>query len=141
MALPIRLPGGYLPAEAIAFAAPGGDATLVSTATPLPVTLPIPAAGAVLSGSSAAPIVAGPFVPQGDRPIWLTLSGSWTGTAQLLRSTDGGATMLPMTLGGETAYRYTAPVNEPIAVETVAGASWHLQLTPGSGTIAYRVQQ
>jgi hypothetical protein len=137
----IRLPGGYAPIKAIAFGGPDGDTMPVSATSPLPVALSMPAANAPLAGSSAVALVVGPFAPQPGREMWLTLSGTWQGSAQLLRSTDGGVTMLPITLGGDTTCRYTANVNEPVAVETVTGASWYLDLAPTVGTVAYRVQQ
>ena len=85
--------------------------------------------------------MAGPFTPQLGRPINILLSGAWTGTAQLLRSVDGGTNRMPLTIGGSTWGSYSANANEPVWTETEAGATFYLALTPSSGTVTYRVAQ
>lgn len=139
---PIQAPAGFVPVQALSFGGIGGTATAVDGDNPLPVATRLGAAGtAPLAGTAAASGTVGPFAPQLGRPVWLTLSGSWTGTVQLMRSEDGGATLLPLTLAGAPWGSFTANCNEPVAEETVAGATYHLALTLGSGSVTYRVAQ
>lgn len=138
----VTTPAPFVPLEALAFGDVGDAATPVSTDNPLPV-LPVslPASSAVLAGSTPTATVAGPFVPERSRPIVLTLSGVWTGSARLLRSVDGGATSQPLTLAGGDWGLFTGNCNEPVWIESEADAIFYLALTPLSGTIAYRVSQ
>lgn len=138
---PIEMPAGYLPATALAYATPDGRGALISAASPLPVAAAIrAAASAALADTTSVSVVAGPFTPDLARPIWLTLTGSWAGSAALLRSTDGGATRLPATLAG-AALGWTANLNEAVAEESCAGATWYLAITLTAGTLTYRVAQ
>lgn len=139
---PIRIPAGFVPEHAMAFADSSGMAVPVGTGAPLPVRhAAVAAASAPLAGVLTASGVVGPFVPDTDRTIWLTLSGTWSGKAQILRSVDSGATLLPLTVGGQEWASFTANANEPVGEESVVGASWYLSVTLGSGSLAYRVQQ
>ena len=81
-----------------------------------------------------------PFAPQLGREIWLTLSGTWSGSVALMRSVDGGATLLPATLGG-AALTWTGNVNEIVWIETEAAATLYLSITLASGAVTYRVAQ
>lgn len=143
MPKPILSPAGYVPEYALAVAAGDGNARPVSEAQPLPTAAtmtasPVPA----LSGTSSAAAVAGPFTPQLGRAIWVSLSGVWTGSVQLLRSTDGGATKLPLTYSdGTVKALWTGNANAPIAEETVATATYWLSIAPVSGTVSYRLEQ
>jgi hypothetical protein len=143
--IPISYPGRFAPGFALAFADAAGAALQVSSVTPLPVAVVAGGAtGAVppaLSGSTAVAITAGPFAPLADRPLVLALSGTWTGTARLLRSIDGGTTRLPLSLGGAPYATFTANICEPVWEENEAGATFYLQLTPASGSIVYRLAQ
>ena len=92
--------------------------------------------------------VIGPFVPQLAREIWLTLVGTGaSGNAQLLRSTDGGATRIGLTAGGNTIGSFgfaganAAIVNEILAVETDAAATYYLAITLTAGAVVARVAQ
>ena len=88
---PVQAPGGFVPEHAIAFGTDGGFSTAVDTAHPLPTFNTVVAAlSAPLVGTIAASGGVGPFAPQLGRPVWLTLSGTWAGTVQVLRSIDGG---------------------------------------------------
>lgn len=140
---PVDAPGGYVAVHAIAFGSGDGIATFVDTANPLPVTASFAAASsAPLAGTLSSSGQAGPFAPQPGRDIWLTLSGVWTGTVQLLRSIDGGTTRLPITLiDGSTKGLFYGAINAPVADESVAGATYYLQFTAVSGTLAYRMEQ
>jgi hypothetical protein len=97
-----------------------------------------------LAGTSSTTEVVGPFVPQLGRPIWLTLdfaTGSFVGTVTVKRSIDGGSTKHGLTLGGAADGVYTAFVNEQVAEETEAGATYYLDIARTSGTLAYRMAQ
>ncbi len=143
--IPISYPGRFAPGFALAYADAAGAALQVSSTTPLPVAVisggSTGSAPSALSGSSAVAITAGPFAPLAGRPLVLALSGSWTGTAKLLRSTDGGITRLPLSLGGAPYATFTANICEPVWEENEAGATFYLQLAPSSGTILYRLAQ
>ena len=143
--IPISYPGRFAPGFALAYADAAGAALQVSSTTPLPVAvISGGSAGSVppaLSGSSAVAITAGPFAPLVGRPLVLALSGTWTGTAKLLRSTDGGITRLPLSLGGSPYATFATNICEPVWEENEAGATFYLQLAPTSGTILYRLAQ
>ena len=143
--IPISYPGRFAPGFALAFADAAGAALQVSSITPLPVAVvsggttgSVPPA---LTGTTAVALTAGPFAPLAGRPLVLALSGTWTGTARLLRSIDGGITRLPLSLGGAPYATFAANVCEPVWEENEAGATFYLQLSPVSGTILYRLAQ
>ncbi|WBH17906.1 hypothetical protein [Sphingomonas radiodurans] len=138
----VEIPGGFVPQYAVAFGAVDAPAVAVHAANPLPVRTVAQAAGtAALGGSIAVSGMVGPFLPALGHPIRVTLSGSWSGVVEVLRSADGGATMLPLTAGGERWGRFTANANEMVAEEYEAGASYYLGVTLQAGTLNYRVAQ
>lgn len=138
----IANPASYVPQRAIAFGALNGAAQPVERARPLPVEPMATAAQSTpLAGSASASGAAGPFTPDLGRAIWLTLSGSWTGTVRVLRSTDGGTTRLPLTAGGMAWAVYSGNVQEPVREESVAGATYWLDIALTAGTVAYEVRQ
>lgn len=53
------------------------------------------------------------------------------------RSTDGGATLLPLTIGGEEWARFTANADEAVATESDSAATYHLSIALVSGTLKY----
>lgn len=143
--IPISYPGRFAPGFALAYADAAGAALQVSSTTPLPVAVisggstgSVPPA---LSGTTAVALAVGPFAPLAGRPLVLALTGTWTGSVRLLRSTDGGITRLPLSLGGAPYATFTANICEPVWEENEAGATFYLQLTPASGTISYRLAQ
>lgn len=93
--------------------------------------------------------VIGPFTPQLGRAIVATINAiaTATGSAQLLRSTDGGATQLAVTRNSSVAnmWNFTsvlgAIVNEAIWQENDAAATFYLAVTLSTGTITYRLAQ
>ena len=144
--IPISYPARYAPGVALNFADPSGGAVQVSQTAPLPVTISATSSGGSasappLSGLTSAAVTVGPFAAAQGKPIVLALSGTWTGTVQLLRSTDGGVTRFPLTLGGAAWARYQANVCEPVWEESESAATFYLQLTPSSGAILYRLAQ
>ncbi|WP_260926336.1 hypothetical protein [Novosphingobium sp. 9] len=100
MTSPISTPARYTPAFAVGFSDTGGDFSLVHAAQPLPVTMAASAPAAALSSTAAANAIAGPYIPVAGRTVMISLSGTWSGTVRLLRSIDGGATKVPVTVGG-----------------------------------------
>ena len=143
MPAPVTTFDGPAPLRAMAFGPVDGPAVPVDPTHPLPVrTTPAAATATPLAGSTAATAVMGPYAPDLGRPIVLTLSGSWTGSARLLRSTDGGTTRLPLTYSdGSAKPAWTGAVNAPVAEETVAAATYYLDVTLASGTLTYRMEQ
>ncbi|MFZ3485567.1 hypothetical protein [Sphingomonas sp. 3-13AW] len=139
--IPIDVPATFVPAVGLSFGRPGTEAVFVDAANPIPVRLTHAAAAAPLAGTATSSIRVGPFLPEPGRPIHLTLSGTWSGRATLLRSVDGGATAEPLTLAGAPWGIFTANANEPVAEESVAGTGYYLDFALASGTIAYRVAQ
>ncbi|WP_068083145.1 hypothetical protein [Novosphingobium rosa] len=92
--------------------------------------------------------VFGPFTPQLARDIWATLVGAAaTGSAQLLRSTDAGASKAGLTAGGKAwaGWSFSAVtgsiVNEPVGTESDAAATYYLAVTLTAGSLTYRVAQ
>ncbi|WP_336978302.1 hypothetical protein [Altererythrobacter fulvus] len=140
--LPIVAPARYFPVTAIAFGMPGGDGVTVDADHPLPMELaPAPSGVVPLAGSVSSSTVLGPFTPRLGRPIWLSLSGNWTGSAAFKRSPDGGATRLPLTAGGAPWGIFNGNACEQVVEETEAGATYFLDVSLLSGTLTYRVSQ
>ncbi|GAA0452020.1 MULTISPECIES: hypothetical protein [Sphingomonas] len=140
--IPIDVPAPFVPAVGLSFGQPGADAVFVDAANPMPVRLArAPAAAIPLAGTASASGRVGPFVPELDRPIHLTLSGSWSGTVRVLRSVDGGTTLDPLTLAGEPWAVFTTNANEPVAEESVSGTSYYVEFSLLSGAVTYRVAQ
>ena len=71
----------------------------------------------------------------------LALSGSWSGTVKVLRSTDGGATKLPLTIAGASWGQFTANCCEAIWEESEAAARLYLDITLIAGSASYRLGQ
>lgn len=148
---PVKLPAGYAPAFAVGYADESGNLILAGPADPLPVTLdsatievqPVESAQppAPLEGSAASSGLAGPFAPVAGRAVVLALAGSWEGTVQLTRSTDEGATRLPLTAGGLPWGIYTGNVCEPAWFESEDGAELYLEIALAAGAVDYRIAQ
>jgi hypothetical protein len=138
---PIQSPASYVPSRASAFADVDGTALLVSASNPMPVSIGAAAAAAPLAGTTAVTAILGPFLPAGGRPIVLALSGTWSGTVKVRRSTDGGVTKLPLTIAGSVWGQYTANACEPVWEENEVGAALYLDVALASGTLTYRLAQ
>ncbi|PZU15061.1 MAG: hypothetical protein DI606_00365 [Sphingobium sp.] len=138
----ILAPAGFVPQQAVVFARPDGTPTTVNPANPLPVATAAgrAALSAPLSGSTGTGMMAGPFIPDLGREVILTLSGNFSGTVTLMRSVNGGASMLPATLAGR-ALAWTGALNEIVWLETEAAAGLYLQIAVSAGTLTYRVAQ
>ncbi|WP_443478049.1 hypothetical protein ACLIMP_03865 [Novosphingobium aerophilum] len=151
MSNPIAVPAGYAPAFAIGFSDEAGAFATVRNTSPLPVSVaagdPLlvrnvaAAAANALSGSTSQSIVAGPFVPALSRPVVLALSGTWSGTVSLRRSTDAGATRNAVTVAGTPWATFSANACEQVWTEEENGAALYLDITLASGTLVYRLAQ
>lgn len=140
MPTPIQNPAPFVPSRAMSFAALDGSSQLVSVEWPLPVTTLPPAPG-VLAGMVSASAQVGPYQPAPGRPVVLTLSGEWVGTARLLRSSDGGITRSPLTVGGQAWGEFTQNCCEAVWEEFEEAATLYLDLAMVSGTLHYRFAQ
>ena len=139
--IPVRFPAGYASASAIAYTSDSGDVVLVGGNEPLPVIMQPAAVPASLAGTTSQSVLAGPFVPAAGQPVVLQLTGEWTGSVILQRSTDGGATRVPVTAGGLAWGVFTANACEPVWVEQEADAELYLQIDIAQGALAYRLSQ
>ncbi|GGE83986.1 hypothetical protein [Sphingomonas prati] len=138
----IQEPAGFVPLFGLAFGGVGAPAVPVNGEHPLPVVAVRDAiAAAPLVGTTNVSAVVGPFVPDLAWPISAQLSGSWTGTVQVLRSTDGGTTRLPLTVAGQSWATFTANAQEAIGEESSTGAGYWLAVTLNGGTLTYQVSQ
>lgn len=138
---PISLPANYAQAIAVGYADASGNISLVDSATPLPVAIATAAPPAPLSGTASANVSVGPFAPVAGAPVTLRLTGTWSGTVQLSRSSDAGATRSPVTAGGLEWARFTGNACEQVWQESEAGALLYLDIVITSGEVAYRVSQ
>lgn len=143
MATPIAAPASYVNPVATGHSAADGSFQLTSKAAPMPVSVsgPTTSQAGALSGTTAASTLIGPFFPVAGVPVIVTLDGTWTGTAQLMRSTNGGATLRALTIGGAVWGRFTANACEPVWEEGNADAGLYLQITLTSGTLNYEIGQ
>jgi|GEM_PF-593239 len=135
-------PANYIPPHAIAFGGWNEDATFVDADHPLPVGQRLTASSSTaVTGSTSSSVAIGPFTPELGRPIWLTLSDTWSGVVTIKRSVDGGTTKTALTLAGSAFGVFTANCNEQVAEETESGAEYYLDVALASGTLTYRVSQ
>lgn len=123
----------------------GTTASLKPVLTLLDAAISTPLAGNV---ADTAAHTFGPFTPQLARDIWATLVGTGaSGTAQLLRSTDAGASKAGLTAGGRTWASWSfggvtgSIVNEAIGTESDAAAVYYLAVTLTAGSLTYRIAQ
>ncbi len=138
----IQDPAGFVPLHALSFGGIGTPAVPVDGEHPLPVVAMRPLGTSTpLRATVTASDVVGPFAPDLGWPVWLTLTGNWTGTVRVLRSIDGGVTQLPLTVAGQEWATFTGNVQEVVGEESSAGAAWYLAITLNGGTLTYRVAQ
>lgn len=136
----IMNPAPYIPPHAVAFSGDGGSAQLVGHASPLPVSAVAPTT-TPLTGQAEATGTFGPYYPISGRSVILSLWGNWSGTVQVMRSTDGGATLLPLTVGGSTWALFTANCCESVWDESEPGATLFIKAMLTSGALNYRLAQ
>lgn len=140
---PIQSPASFVPSRATAFSDVDGTALLVSASNPLPVAMATTSGSTStpLAGTAAASGVLGPYQPATGRAVILSLAGTWAGTVKVTRSTDGGATRLPLTVAGGSWAQFTANCCEAVWEESDASARLYLDVTLTSGTLTYRMAQ
>ena len=138
---PIEAPGGFAPVFALGSDDGSGQLALVSHGAPLPTVALAPTAPAPLIGNASNAMVAGPFEPTPLAPVFLTLTGEWTGMVRILRSIDGGATRHPLTIAGSEWAVFYSNACEPVWQEGERGALLYLDIAPTSGTLTYRIAQ
>lgn len=139
---PVIAPARFVPTYAVGYVDTSGEMSLVSSASPLPVTMAggaTPTVASAISGSASASTVIGPFTPTPGVPVVLTLYGTWAGTVTVKRSTNGGATQLSLTVAGMPWGVFTANVCEPVWEENDPTATLHAQIAITSGTVNYRL--
>lgn len=123
-----------------------GNASLATIASGYAAATSTPVTATITDTSTH---VLGPFTPQLNREIWLTLNATTaaSGSAQLLRSTDSGATKVGLTAGGIAIGGYAfggttgAIVNEIIGIETDASATYYFTITLSAGAVTCRLAQ
>lgn len=82
------------------------------------------------------------FTPQLGRDMYLTLSGTFSGTVQVQRSTDNGATWNNITIsGGQQWGRYTGACDEVVETPTDGASRYRLNIVLTTGTVNYRLAQ
>lgn len=136
----ISIPAGFAPAYAVGYSDTSGQLALVSDTAPLPVST-TSSAPAPLAGQASGAQLVGPFQATEGRVVVVSLDGTWDGAVHLLRSADGGATKLPLRVGGQPWGEYSIPGCEQAWTETESGASFYLDIQLASGTVIYRVSQ
>ncbi|NBC37646.1 hypothetical protein GTZ99_13910 [Novosphingobium sp. FSY-8] len=94
-----------------------------------------------LAGTASSSGVYGPYHPVSGRSVILSLAGSWSGSVQVLRSTDAGGTRLPVTIGGGVWGLFTGNCCEGVWDESEAGAELYLSIQLTDGTVTYRMAQ
>ena len=141
MPTPIQNPAGYAVTRAIAYADIDGSMVQVAAAAPLPVSIGASAATTPLAAASSVSTVAGPYQPALGRAVILALSGTWSGTVTVTRSTDGGTTRLPLTVNGTAWGQYSGNVCEAVWEESESAARLYLEITLASGSVSYRLAQ
>ncbi len=118
---PIKTPAGYVPAFPLGFSGPEDELEIVEAAKPLPVALSsdaplfvtqqFPNAPVPLEGISTTNALIGPFTPVAGRPVVLSLSRAWEGTAQLMRSIDDLVLVQRLPWRGDYAARLICPAS------------------------------
>lgn len=140
MPTPIQNPVGYAVTRAVAYADVDGSMIQVAAASPLPVAFGA-AATTPLAGNASTSTVVGPYQPALGRAVMLVLTGTWTGTVAVTRSTDGGATRQPLTVNGAAWGQFTGNVCEAVWEESESAARLYLDITLASGSVSYRLAQ
>lgn len=139
--IPVAAPATYAPLSAIGFADANSALALVSADRPLPVSTATIPAPSPLAATTSVSATAGPFAPSSDRPVILALSGTWSGTITVLRSSDGGVTRHPLTAGGHPWGIFTTNCCEPVWQESASDAALYLDIALTSGSLTYRLAQ
>lgn len=112
-------------------------ATTQQVVVVVPAATSTPIQGTVTGNSSTEA-----FTPQLGRDMYITLSGTWTGTVRVQRSTDGGATWNNITIGGGQPWGlYTTNADEVVDTPTDGDATYRLGYNVSTGSVTYRLGQ
>lgn len=141
MPVPVINPAGYVPVFAVGYSDDAAGSFSVSPSRPLPVAPVVLNKPTPLTGSVSASGQVGPLAVLPRQPVMLALSGTWTGTVTVLRSTDGGVTRLGLTILGQAYGQFTANGCEPVWEEAEDAAALYLDIALTSGTVTYRLAQ
>jgi hypothetical protein len=136
---PVITPARFVPTYAVGYSSASGEMSQVSAASPLPVALAPGAAATPLEATTVASTLAGPFIPTPGLAVVLNLRGTWSGTVNVMRSTDGGTTLNPLTVAGQPWARFSGNACEPVWEENDAGARLYLDIALTSGSLSYRL--
>jgi hypothetical protein len=136
---PVITPARFVPTYAVGYTSPSGELSQVSAVSPLPVAFTAGAVAVPLEAVTGATTLAGPFTPTTGVAIILTLRGTWSGTVNVMRSTDGGVTLNPLTVAGQPWARFAGNACEPVWEENDAAARLYLDITLASGSLSYRL--
>lgn len=136
----ISVPAGYAAAMAVGFADDASALAVVSRDRPLPVIFGA-ASPTMLQGNTSVSQQVGPFDAVAGGIIVVALSGTWSGTVQLLRSSDDGVTIAPLRVGGLVWGTFTKSGCEQVWSETQTGVTFFLDIDLQSGTLEYQVSQ
>ncbi len=118
---------------------PTGGLNLVSASSPLPVSMTGAATPAPLTGTASASGTYGGFVPARGVAVVLVLSGTWQGSVNVVRSTDGGITFSPLTVAGKAWAQFTGNACEAVWEENDPAATLSLVVSLASGSVTYRL--
>lgn len=138
---PVVYPSTYTPVFAVGFSDDTGNSLTVSQSKPLPIAPVVVNKPAPLQGNASISGQVGPLALLPRQPVMLTLSGAWTGTVTMLRSTDGGTTRLALTALGQPYGQFTSNTCEPVWEEAEDAAALYLDIALTSGAITYRLAQ
>lgn len=139
--IPLQSPGGFAPTMALGIDDGTGNLALIRSADPLPVRSTPEISPAALEGQVFGAFTVGPFAPVALKPVVCTLSGIWQGRVAILRSTDDGANLHPLTAGGSAWGAFSANACEPVWEESEDGATLWLQGRVDTGMLTYRLAQ
>jgi hypothetical protein len=113
------------------------DPDIIPMVAYLPSSSVVPITGTA-DGSSSSNVL----VPDVGYYIYVTLTGTWTGTVQVERSTDNGVTWLPITTHeGSAAGKFTGNADEDVLLVADSQSRYHLKFDITSGSVSYRLAQ
>lgn len=137
---PIVSPARFAPATAIGFSDEETGLVLVSNGKPLPVQTVRQSPNALIGTLSGA-ATSGPFAAVPGLPIVVALGGEWQGTIRLLRSSDGGASKMPLSASGIALGYFSQPGVEQVWEETQEDITFFLQADLSAGEAIFEVSQ
>lgn len=92
-------------------------------------------------GAAKGSETVGPLDPFTLVDVHLTLNGGWTGTVSLMRSLDGGATLIAPMPDDLRPVTFTENYDGPVWTEDEAAATLYLVFAVTSGSVSYSLEQ